>query len=80
MGLIMINDGLMMLLWKAGDDYFVELRARAPAAMPSNYSSFFSVLDVSLGGKRTALSDRCQNRTWNSAGLKLLGGFKYLIV
>lgn len=34
---------------QAGDDYFVEIRARAPAAMPSNYSSFFSVIDVSLG-------------------------------
>lgn len=31
---------------QAGDDYFVEIRARAPAAMPSNYSSFFSVVDV----------------------------------
>jgi len=31
---------------EAGDDYFVELRARAPAAMPSNYTSFFSVIDV----------------------------------
>ncbi|CAK9041041.1 unnamed protein product [Durusdinium trenchii] len=30
---------------EAGDEYFVELRARAPAAFPSNYSSFFSVVN-----------------------------------
>lgn len=30
---------------QAGDDYFVEIRARA-SAVPSNYSSFFSVIDV----------------------------------
>jgi len=29
---------------EAGEEYFVELRPRAPAAMPSNYSALFSVI------------------------------------
>ena len=34
-------------LVQAGDEYFVELRARS--SMPSNYSSLFSVIDERLG-------------------------------
>lgn len=33
---------------QVGDDYFVELRPRAPAAMPSNYTSFFAVINALL--------------------------------
>ena len=46
-------------LSEVGEEYFVELRPRAPAAVPSNYSALFSVIAETLGDTSGCLRRSC---------------------